>query len=189
MVHGGRTFLHRILDSLNSLRSASAKFSFIPEFRKDLSWWQSFLAVFNGKRLLHSKVPMADVETDAPQDAVGAFFRGDWAYSFLPADAPLVAPLHVNVKEAFAIYLAVRWWGPQWANHHVIIHCDNQPAVTMINKGTTANPTVMAWLRHLFWLSAIHNFHLTPVYFPGIDNIRADRISRMHNGVALLQSY
>ena len=189
VVHGGRTFLRRILDSLNSLRSASAKFRFTPEFRKDLFWWQSFLAVFNGKRLLHSKVPIADVETDASQDAVGSYFRGDWEYSFLPADAPLVAPLHINIKEAFAIYLAVRRWGPQWANHHVIIHCDNQAAVAMINKGTTANPIVMSWLRHLFWLSAIHNFRLTAVYVPGIDNIRADRISRMHNGVALLQLY
>ena len=189
VVHGGRTFLRRILDSWNSLRSASAKFRFTPEFRKDLFWWQCFLAVFNGKRLLHSKVPIADVETDASQDAVGSYFRGDWEYSFLPADAPLVAPLHINIKEAFAIYLAVRRWGPQWANHHVIIHCDNQAAVAMINKGTTANPIVMSWLRHPFWLSAIHNFRLTAVYVPGIDNIRADRISRMHNGVALLHLY
>ena len=189
VVHGGCTFLRRILDSLNSLRSASAKFRFTPEFRKDLFWWQHFLAVFNGKRLLHSKVPIADVETDASQDAVGSYFRGDWEYSFLPADAPLVAPLQINFKEAFAIYLAARRWGPQWTNHHVIIHCDNQAAVTMITKGTTANPTVMSWLRHLFWLSAIHNFRLTAVYVPGIDNIRADHISRMHNGVALLQLY
>ena len=189
VVHGGRTSLRRILDSLNSLRSASAKFCFTPDFRKDLFWWQSFLAVFNGKRLLHSKVPIADVETDASQDAVGAFYWGDWAYSFLPADAPLVAPLHINVKEAFAIYLAIRRWGPQLANYHVIIHCDNQAAVAMINKGTTANPIVMSWLRHLFWLSAIHNSCLTAVYVPGIDNICADRISRMHYGVALLQPY
>ena len=219
VVHGGRTFLRRILDSMNSLRSASAKFRFTPEFRKDLFWWQSFLAVFNGKRIasakfrftpefrkdlfwwqsflavfngkriLHSKVPIADVETDASQEAVGSYFRGDWAYSFLPADAPLVAPFHINVKEAFAIYLAARRWGPQWANHHVIVHCDNQAAVAMINKGTTANPIIMSWLRDLFWLSAIHNFRLTAVYVPGIDNIRADRISRMHNGVALIQLY
>ena len=189
VVHGGRTFLRRILDSMNSLRSASAKFRFTPGFRKDLFWWQSFLAVFDGKRIVHSKVPIADVETDASQEAVDSYFRGDWVYSFLPADAPLVAPFHINVKEAFAIYLAAKRWGPQWANHHVIVHCDNQAAVAMINKGTTANPIIMSWLRHLFWLSAIHNFRLTAVYVPGIDNIRADRISRMHNGVALIQLY
>ena len=114
---------------------------------------------------------------------------GDFEYSFLPVDGSFVAPLHINAMEAFSIYLTVKRSGPHWANHHVIVHCDNQAAVTMINKGTTANPTVMSWLRHLFWLSAIYNFRLTTAYIRGLDNIRADRISRMHNGVALLQFY
>ena len=187
VVHGGRTFLRRILDSMNLLVSSSAKFLFTPEFRKDLFWWQRFLGIFNGKCLLHSQVPIADVETDASQEPVGFFFRGDWAYSFLPADAPLVAPLHINFKEAFAIYLAAKRWAPQWANHHVIIHSDNQAAVAMINKGTTANPTVMSWLRGLFWLSATYNFRITATYIPGVDNQCADRISRMHSSSALLE--
>ena len=138
---------------------------------------------------MHSKVPIADVETDASKDAVGSFFRGDWAYSFLPTDAPSLAPLHINFKEAFAIYLAARRWAPLWVGHHVIVKCDNQAAVAMINKGTTANPQVMAWLRHLFWLSAIHNFRITAVYVPGILNVMADSISRMHSRSALLQLY
>ena len=76
-------------------------------------------------------------------EAVGFYFRGDGEYSFLPTDAPTIAPLHINFKEAFAIFLAARRWGSLWANHHVVIRCDNQAAVAMINKGTTANPTVM----------------------------------------------
>ena len=71
----------------------------------------------------------------------------------------------------------------------MIIRCDNQAAVAMINKGTTANPTVMLWLRHLFWLSAIHNFRISAVYIPGVDNVRADSISRMHLAPSLLQFY
>ena len=189
VVHGGGTFLRRIIDCMNLLKTSSAKFLFTPEFRKDLFWWQKFLYQFNGKRLLHDKVPIADVETDASNEAVGFYFRGDWAYSFLPADAPDIAPLHINFMEAFAIFLAARRWASLWANHHVIVKCDNQAAVAMINKGTTANPIVMTWLRDLFWMSAIHNFRITAVYIPGVDNIRADRISHMHNGPALLELY
>ena len=59
--------------------------------------------MFNGKRLIHSKIMVADVQTDACNDAVGVAFRGDWAYSYLPADAPMLAPLHINFKEAFAM--------------------------------------------------------------------------------------
>ena len=56
------------------------------------------------RRLLHNSVPIADAETDACNEAVGFYFWGDWTYSFLPADAPTIAPLHINFKEAFAIF-------------------------------------------------------------------------------------
>ena len=118
--------------------------------------------------------------------AIGACFGGDLVYSYLPADAPQVAPMHINYKEAFAIYVAARRWAPLWANHHVIIRSDNEAAVAMINKGSTRNTTVMAWLRHLFWLSAVHNFRITAIHIPGENNIVADRISRLHNVSSLL---
>ena len=112
VVHGGRTFSCSIIDCMNALSSNSAKYLLDPEFHKDIFWWQQFLLLFNGKRLLHSKVPIADVQTDACSKGIGAFFRGDWVYSWLPADAPAVAPLHINFKEAFDIYIAARRWTP-----------------------------------------------------------------------------
>ena len=189
VVYGGRTFLHRILNCMNAMLSNRAKYYLTPEFCKDVFWWHNFLQVFNGKRLLLNKLPIVNTKTDACQLAVGAYFRGDWVYSFLPADAPPLAPLHINYKEAFAICLAARCRAPQWANHRVIIECDNQPAVAMINKGSTKNPVVMAWLWDLFWLSAVYNFRIQAVYVPGKYNILADSISRLHEYVALVHFY
>ena len=37
----------------------------------------------------------------------------------------------------------------------------------------------MAWLRELFWLSVRHNFHLRTRHLTGINNINADRLSRL----------
>ncbi len=189
VVYGGRTFLRRILDCMNLLVLPNAKYQLTPEFRKDIFGWKNFLSVFNGKRLLHSKIPIADVQTDACNVAVGAFYRGDWAYSFLPADAPSLTSMHINFKEAYAIYLAAKCWGALWANQHVVVKSDNQAAVAMINKGTTANPQVMEWLRDLFWLSAIYNFRITAAYIPGIDNVYADSLSCMHTPYCLLKLY
>ena len=110
------------------------------------------MLVFSGKGHFHNKLSITDAQTDACSMAIGAYFQVDWVYSYLPADAPQVAPMHINYKEAFAIYVAARRWAPFWANHLVIIQCDNEAAVAMINKGSTRNTTVMAWLRHLFWL-------------------------------------
>ena len=180
VVYGGRTFLRRVINQLSALGSSKAKCILTPEFRKDLFWWKAFLSTFNGKCHFHAKLPIADAQTDACSQAVGGHFQGDWFYSWLPADAPALAPRHINFKEAFALYLAAKRWANRWANHHVILYSDNQAAVAMINKGTTKDSMIMDCLREVFWLSAVHNFRLTSVYIPGSNNMLADSIFRLH---------
>jgi len=97
--------------------------------------------------------------------------------------------LHINHKETLAICLAATRWGHQWQNKRVIIHSDNQAAVQIINKGTTANDLIMYELRKLFWLSAHFNFHISAVYVPGEQNTLADSISRLHDPKHLLTFY
>ena len=75
----------------------------------------------------------------------------------------------------------------QWQNRHVIVFCDNQAAVAMINKGSTASPLMMTYLRLLFWLSASFNFRITAKYLPGKDNCVADCISRLHEPQMMLR--
>ena len=45
--YGGRTFLQRILNTMNSL-SPSGQFRLDSSFRHDIMWWANFLEVFNG---------------------------------------------------------------------------------------------------------------------------------------------
>lgn len=185
VVYGGRTFLRRIIDSLNSL-PPSGKFKLDASFRKDIAWWVNFLQVFNGTRLFLEQMPTIDVVTDACPIAAGGYFRGDWFYHNFSVDSPAWSSLHINHKETLAIVLAATRWGKRWSNQRVIIHSDNQAAVQIINKGTTANPLIMQELRALFWLSAVYNFHITAVYLAGTDNTLADAISRLHERQGLL---
>ena len=39
---------------------------------------------------------------------------------------------------------------------------------------------VMESLRRVFWLMALFNIRITPVYYPGVDNGLADCVSRFH---------
>ena len=82
VVHGGRTFLRRILDRMNSLATPNSKYLLTPEFRKDIFWWKNFLSIFNGKRLLHHKIPVVDIQTDACNLAVAAFLGGTGSTPF-----------------------------------------------------------------------------------------------------------
>ena len=62
----------------------------------------------------------------------------------------------------------------------VIIWSDNMTPVASINRCTSRNPYTMECLRYMFWLSAAHNFCLTANHIPGVENMVADKISRLH---------
>ena len=78
-----------------------------------------------------------------------------------------IKKIAVTQKETLAVVMAAEHWAPAWSNRHVIIHCDNQAAVSIINKGSTPNAVRMPYLRRLFWLSACFNFRVTARYIPG----------------------
>ena len=101
-----------------------------------------------------------EVATDACPQVAGAFFKGDWLYFNFRCETPSWSALHINHKEALAIYLAAERWAPLWANRQVVICSDNQAAVAMINKGTTSNTVGIKALHRLFWLSAMFNFRI-----------------------------
>lgn len=187
-VYGGRTFLRRILDTMNSL-SNTAKLQLDKSFHCDINWWVNFLKVFNGTRLFLNRTPTIDAVTDACPLAAGGYFRGDWFYHHFELDSPTWASLHINHKETLAIILAAKRWASLWANQHVIIHSDNQAAVYIINKGTTANELIMGQLRELFWLSATFNFRITAEFIKGINNSLADAISRLHEAKHVINFY
>lgn len=50
-----------------------------------------------------------------------------------------------------------------------------------LNKGTSRSQAMMPSIRRLFWLSALHNFHLTARYIPGVNNVTSDCLSRLHD--------
>ena len=180
VVHGGRTFLRRILDLMSSLASQSAKCLLSEEFFKDLDWWVSFLEVFNGFCSFHDSRPVTNLHTDACTWGIGASFGEDWFYSNLLVDAPELSGLHITYKEALCVVFSAERWAGSFKNKVVHVYCDNQAAVAMINKGTTKNPIMMTYLRRLFWCSAMYNFRLRAFHITGKLNVLADHISRLH---------
>ena len=119
--------------------------------------------------------------------AAGAFHQGDFVYKPWKAS---VAALPINYLEVLALEPAVERWAHFWTNKKVFIHCDNVTACTLINKGTCKDHTVMAALRRIFWYSAVYNFRLRAIYYPGHSNKLADCVSRLHepNGLIRLRN-
>ena len=130
---------------------------------------------------LHARVQWKDayVYIDACSVAAGAYHNGDMVYTPW-ASWPGSEDLHINNKEALTLETAVCHWAPRWTNKKIHVFCDNQCAVSVINKGRSKYPFVMQSLRRIFWWSAMFNFHISASYVPGQYNNLADAISRLH---------
>ena len=179
VIMGGRPHLRRILDQINRLVKPSHRTRITADMKADLSWWLCFAAQFNGNLPMIDYRQHISVCIDACPVAAGSFFQGQCMY--MPFNAwPGSEDLHINYKEVLTLEPAAFKWCHQWRNRHVKVHCDNQCAVAIINRGTAKNPFVMDSLRRLFWLSAVFNFKISAVYYPGYCNNIADACSRLH---------
>ena len=113
IVYGGRTFLRRILDAINTLVSPlQPNFSSHPRFFEDghghdgPNSWQ-FLMVGN---YFWTQSPVVDVQTDACYEAAGVFFHGDWGYYNFFTESPSHQDSHINYKKVLAVIFAAELW-------------------------------------------------------------------------------
>jgi hypothetical protein len=175
VVYGGRTFLRRLIDAQWSVKRAHHHIRLSSSMRLDLEWWQQFLSRFNGQTELIPSKPLSldDVSTDASSSyGYGAFILGGYfSLSFAQAasqfpDAPEPSePIHVH--ELYAVLILCRLFSAALRGLDIRLHIDNTIVVAVINKGTakgTSGPRMMENVRHIFWLSARHNFRLTSIY-------------------------
>ena len=186
VVHGGRVFLRRIIDAICTLSAANHKCVISQEVRLDIEWWKVFMTSFNGSSLMLDDRPVVSVSTDACNIGAGGYCCGggetgpDWFHCNWSCDWPKLQDAHINVKELASVVLAAQRWAASWANKRVVIWSDNSTTVACINRCTSSSPYMMRYLRYMFWLSAVHNFRLSACYVPGVDNVVADKLSRLH---------
>ena len=178
-IQGGRTFMRRILDAIPPLRAPWHRTRITKDIRSDLLWWTTYMEPFNGRTPMCDGRPVSPVWTDACPVAARAVYNNRYLYT--PFDSwDSASGLHINYKDTLALEPAVRHWAKFWSNRRVIVYCDNQAAVGILNKGTCRDPVVMAALRRISTSAARFNFRLKAVYYPGRENIVADAVSRLH---------
>jgi len=176
-IYGGRYHMRRLIDKANTLRKPWHRARVTNDMKLDLQWWLSFMRMFNGSVPMVDSRPATPVSIDACKTAAGAFFNGDFVYTPWSQKTRV---LPINYLEVLALEPAASRWAQIWANKKVFVHCDNLAACSIINKGSCKHPLVMDSLRRIFWLSAVYNFRIRAVYYPGSANFLADSVSRLH---------
>ena len=72
-------------------------------------------------------------------------------------------------------------------NSNILFYCDNSAVVSIINKQSSTDNTIMSIMRPLVLILMKDNIFLRAKHLPGIDNILADKISRFQVDAQLLQ--
>ena len=78
------------------------------------------------------------------------------------------------------VLVAVRVWANQWKGKTIVIACDNQAVVTVINTGKTKDVVLAAIAQNIAMEVALSDINLRLIHILGKNNIVADSLSRYY---------
>ena len=182
VVKPGRMFLRRLIDLSTTVKSNHHFITLNSEARADIHWWVQFLPDWNGVAIMHP-LSVTSVElhlfTDASDIGFGCCFGNRWTFSGWRHDwAPSLA-CHINARELFAVWAALRLWGHHWRDKEIVIFTDNQSVVDVWLSGSCKDKLMMSIIRSLFFFSAKRNINILVDHIPGKLNVYSDLLSRL----------
>ena len=181
-VRAGRIFVSRLINSLKSFPN-KGKHPLSKELRKDVEWWIRYVNTFDGVNFMADmqwKPPNTELACDACLGGCGGYRRGKYFHSrFLKW---LCSKKHVSINEleTMAIIIALKIWGEELKDKNLLVFCDNQATVEVINKGRARNNFAQACLREICWISAKNNLVIKVKHRLGVLNTVPDYLSRWH---------
>ena len=177
-VEPARIFISRLLQALRSFGDRNyIKIS--DDMRADLHWFVEFLVPWNGLSLIPKSIPNRLIQVDASLTGIGAT-DGKVAY------AARIAPDHdpvanITELEAANIILALHTFvTPNDAGGHILVQCDNLPAVQSLVSGRAHNPILAECARAAWMVQAKYAVKLSFSHIAGAHNQVADALSRAH---------
>ena len=175
-VHSSRVFLNRMLDTLRA-HFGRDNINLDQNFHRDLNWFIKFLPHFNGVAFFNHLPFSMTIELDACLQGLGAICRNQVYAVKIPKNFENYSIVHL---EMLNILVALRIWCQQWAAHRILLKCDNQAVVSVLNSGKTQDLTLGVMARNIAMILAINDIDLKVIHVLGADNKIADLLSRWH---------
>ena len=160
------------------------------QFKFDCYVWKEFLMNLGKAALCR---PSTDVEAfcyateqffymDASKNAslgMGAVFQNSWMYTawnkrFIETQDP-----SIEFLELFALVAHLLTWADRIRNQKLIIFCDNQAVLGMVNNITSKCPYCMKLIRIMALSGLKYNYRVWVKFVPSKQNILADSLSRL----------
>ena len=103
----------------------------------------------------------------------GQWFQGYWPTSW--------QAFSIAVKELYPIVLALILWSHVLADKRLLVRCDNEAVVHVINNQTCKEQNIMSLIRTMTVTIMRNNVILRAKHVPGKKNIIADALSRFQD--------
>jgi hypothetical protein len=181
VVSPGRAFLRRLIDLTIGVHAPHHFIRLNKEVKADLNIWQNFLAEFNGKCFFlddnWNTSPQLNLYTDAAGSlGFGAIFGNHWCYGAWPSSW---LSYNIAVLEFYPIVLSLYLWGHHMQNQSILFFTDNEALVSVINKQTCRDKTLMFFVRKMVLICLKRNILFKAKHIPGVKNKLADALSRL----------
>ena len=158
------------------------------EMKADLNMWLQFLhhpSAYTRGFMDFSSSLIADeiaMFSDASKNKLlgyggmcgNSWLFGQWPAGFIEAEDPSIAYL-----ELYALTATVLSWIYRFANRHVVLFCDNQSVVQMINTSSSACSNCMKLMRILVLKCLKENVRVFTRYIRSKDNKASNFLSRL----------
>ena len=173
-VKASRVFLNRMLQLLRANYDKNS-ITLTHDFKRDLRWFDQFLMQYNGVSFFDHKKAFDVVELDACLVGVGGRWQNFVYHLKLVQHYKNLSIVHF---EMINILVALRIFVRLWHRKHVLIKCDNDAVVQVLQTGKTRDPFLATVARNIWFESAIADVSLSYVHIRGRDNKVADTLSR-----------
>ena len=179
----GRAFLRHLIDLQIGIKKAWHKIRISPGAKADLRMWLVFLNSYNGSSIFMNQNGVFDYElqwfTDAsgPGIGFGGFFDGSWFQGKWP-DEQFSKSHSIAWLEFFPIIVAVVLWGHSLQGKRIVLRCDNEAVVAIINKQSSKCPQIMRLLRFFVLQCLKNSVVFSARHVAGRNNDVADALSR-----------
>ena len=182
----GRTFTRRLYAAYsndNKLKSHH-HIRVNGEMKLDLQTWLVFLehpSVYCRKFIDFTPRSAEDISffTDASKTiGFGGICGSDWMYETWNTDFIKKEGPSISFLELYAVAVGILCWIPRFKDKCIVLHCDNQGAVEMINSSTSKCKQCMKLIRVITLQGLIHNVKINAKHVKGSSNELADFLSR-----------
>lgn len=187
-IPSARTFIRRFYDILAGLKVKKSyyKVRLNEEVKADVAILLEFLDKFNGHCYFPDRFWISNVSlklfTDSsgsPDLGCGAFFNNHWCQLAWPssiANSPLIRNL--AFLELIPVVLALYLWGDQLKNKRIIFYIDNLALVSILNKNSSKDKSIMKLVRHVVLITMLKNIQFKAFHIETSQNQIADALSR-----------